>query len=548
MILVLLSALALGQTCDELVHMVRADVPGRSIIADMRRSGHTFSRRELACLEANDVPDHILNEGRRLNDRGAIMEPQKPVTEPVAADATVAVELYCGSVEVVGVDAKHIAVSGTLQLDGRLDIDAEDPSNVRIVANHQTTPALHPPTATAAGLPKYNQHVRPQATSQRASPSCARIRVEIPRKARLVVSTSKATIRALWLHGDLDLRSHFGGITVIGGASDVVANSTSGAIHIDTPAEHVDVRSVSGAVEVAAGAGTRVQVDTVSGPIWVWGGPIRRMELTSVSGDIHFLGAVEPRGQLHMESHKGNIEGETPPGNAVRLQTYEGEAVTPVPYVRPDSWIRQKEGVVTKEGFGGFTGFDYVSSAANRIFRGGEFARWWFEKGAVITRSQSSRQVDFTLSAKSFSGDVRLGWRNDFPAATWSIIEPMESRSEAIEGCATAQYERAPGEQYGYAVISFDIDEHGDMKNLEIPTQIFSEEDVSREVPSGSTFSKCLGAALMGLDWPVGAPSKVVWPVRFGPPVPELELVDGPMVRPNSVGQFLDQDDPQPKE
>jgi len=194
-----------------------------------------------------------------------------------------------------------------------------------------------------------------------------------------------------------------------------------------------------------------------------------------------------------------------------------------------------------------FTGLDEVSAAVQPLFAGSAFARWWFETGAVLGTEQRSTPSDFTLEATSFSGDVRLSWRDTFPAGSGAVIEQLSLRSDAFDACAVAEYARGPEDRQGHGVITFDLDASGGMSNLVVQRPLDASD------PSvASPFAACLKSAVDGLRVASGAKTHVTWPVVFGPP-PEEEEAEGTsaggMVRPNSMSPHLDvmATDPQPR-
>jgi len=154
------------------------------------------------------------------------------------------------------------------------------------------------------------------------------LRMLVPRKSELDVKTVSGdlqlreldgrSVSAKTVSGDLDLAD----VT----PQRLSASSVSGDVNAKGGASEINrIRSVSGDVETT-GTGGRVELETVSGNLSVEGRAVSELSIESVSGDV--VARIRPteRSRIDISSHSGDVELLLPAETGIRVEaeTFSG--------------------------------------------------------------------------------------------------------------------------------------------------------------------------------------------------------------------------------
>ncbi len=226
------------------------------------------------------------------------------LTVEAARDATLDIDIACGTVEVVGTGKPLVHVTGQatgLELDGgahRVGISAVDYDN----------------------------------------DDCPRLHIEAPSGAtvRFEGRSTDASIKNLT--GRVDVEVISGDIRIAGTPEAVDVEAISGTVHLRGPMPRVDVETVSGDVTVEEPAG-RLTLESVSGDISISGGKVAMLDVEAVSGDISLSTAFVASVAVDVSTHSGRLDVVLPKGvqGAFELSTHSGdlEGDLPTPVERP---------------------------------------------------------------------------------------------------------------------------------------------------------------------------------------------------------------------
>lgn len=193
----------------------------------------------------------------------------------------VSVEAVLGSIRVVGWDRNEVHITGTLGsgVEG-LEIESDD-DEVSIEVKY------------------------PDRRNGRLDNGEANLELSVPRGSDIMIETVKGSIDIDNVVGELELSTVHGGITVIGSAAQVEAETVSGDIRISGAAD-VEADAVSGTVTVT-GATESVAIETMNGVIVVEAAGAESVSLESMSGSIEFRGNLTESGDLSIESYSSNV-------------------------------------------------------------------------------------------------------------------------------------------------------------------------------------------------------------------------------------------------
>ncbi|MBX3725850.1 MAG: DUF4097 family beta strand repeat protein [Xanthomonadales bacterium] len=159
---------------------------------------------------------------------------------------------------------------------------------------------------------------------QRMAPS--RLRLEVPARTRLEVSTVSADISVDGVSGErLELESVSGRIIFAGAPGRATLKTVSGAIDGRGDAPQWTVGTVSGAIALD-GVGGELRVDSVSGAISLSAGAVSRVRAETVSGRIRARVPLTGAATVAMQSVSGAIELRLPVPVDARIQasTFSG--------------------------------------------------------------------------------------------------------------------------------------------------------------------------------------------------------------------------------
>lgn len=228
-------------------------------------------------------------------------------TRQVKADADIRIDNLAGTVKVQGWDKNEVRVSGTLgALVQKLQIEGGDSAlDIRVV------------------LPHHSMH-------DEDCGSCAELEIQVPRGARIEVSTVSADVEASGLTGQvqfgtvsggatvsssaarIDLRTVSGDVTVVGSAkgASIDANSVSGTVRISDVDGHVDAENVSGDTKVVSRHISDLKMSATSGNLTFEGTPLKggNYDLNNVSGDVVLAVGGSPDARFDVSSFSGDID------------------------------------------------------------------------------------------------------------------------------------------------------------------------------------------------------------------------------------------------
>lgn len=228
-------------------------------------------------------------------------------TRQVKADADIRIDNLAGTVKVQGWDKNEVRVSGTLgALVQKLQMEGGDSAlDIRVV------------------LPHHSMH-------DEDCGSCAELEIQVPRGARIEVSTVSADVEASGLTGQvqfgtvsggatvsssaarIDLRTVSGDVTVVGSAkgASIDANSVSGTVRISDVDGHVDAENVSGDTKVVSRHISDLKMSATSGNLTFEGTPLKggNYDLNNVSGDVVLAVGGSPDARFDVSSFSGDID------------------------------------------------------------------------------------------------------------------------------------------------------------------------------------------------------------------------------------------------
>jgi hypothetical protein len=202
---------------------------------------------------------------------------------PASPQGTVEINNVAGSVDVQGWDKSEVAVSGTIGKDvERVDVTSE--------GNHTSI-----------------RVILPRGPNWGMRDGSAHLTIQVPVNSSVTASLVSSDFKISAVHGALELRTVSGSIGGEGGG-DLHANSVSGDIRLKaTSARMIEVRSVSGDIELTAG-NVEIEATTVSGSVRLKLGTVSRARLKTVSGEVSATLAAAADAQIEGESISGDIK------------------------------------------------------------------------------------------------------------------------------------------------------------------------------------------------------------------------------------------------
>ncbi len=177
-----------------------------------------------------------------------------------------------------------------------------------------------------------------------AAPGSGRVRLSVPKRARVTVRTRRGDVAMAGLDGEANVSALQGDISIGGSPTRVEARTTSGDIRVVGVLKEAELSTVSGDVHVS-GARGRLEAETISGAVTVTGAMLQRSRLSAISGDLEFEGQLDA-GTHALEVHSGNISVQLSPDQGMRLsaQTFSGvveDALLDPPIRTRGSHVRQ---------------------------------------------------------------------------------------------------------------------------------------------------------------------------------------------------------------
>jgi DUF4097 and DUF4098 domain-containing protein YvlB len=155
-----------------------------------------------------------------------------------------------------------------------------------------------------------------------------RLVVKVPAASGLSVNTISADIAVEGVRGGQRLQSVSGNVRTATAAQDVEIKSVSGDVEVTGSGARglVTLTTVSGDATLANLAG-EVNANTVSGNLAITMTDVARSRVRSTSGDLGFRGRLAPDARLDLESISGDIrlDIEGPVGADFDLSTFNGD-------------------------------------------------------------------------------------------------------------------------------------------------------------------------------------------------------------------------------
>ncbi|HEY1773629.1 MAG TPA: DUF4097 family beta strand repeat-containing protein [Gammaproteobacteria bacterium] len=240
-------------------------------------------------------------------------------TQALKADGEVRIDNLAGSVKVVAWDKDQVQVSGEIgKLVQKVDIQGDANSvDIKVVLPHD----VHDEGCGA----------------------CADLQIQVPKGARLEVSTVSADVEAAGLTGQvqigtvsggvslnsqashIDLRTVSGEITVIGSGkgAQVGANSVSGTVRLSDVDGSVDAENVSGEIKLSSRHVSNLKMSATSGDLGFEGELLKggNYDINNVSGDVRVNVGNSPDARFDISSFSGDIDNSFGP-KATRVSKY----------------------------------------------------------------------------------------------------------------------------------------------------------------------------------------------------------------------------------
>jgi hypothetical protein len=200
----------------------------------------------------------------------------------VDPQGTVEINGIGGRVEILGWDQPRIEVTGSDDLADRINIQSH---------GSRTLIELRPTGGKHHGSDGDGGHLT----------------VHVPGKSSVAATWVSADIKVSGIGGDANLRTVSGDMTGdVGG--NLKANSSTGGIQITArAAQSIDVKTISGDIELTGGS-AELELSTVSGNAKIVLATLRRGRLKTISGDLTGQFALAPDADLESESVSGNLD------------------------------------------------------------------------------------------------------------------------------------------------------------------------------------------------------------------------------------------------
>lgn len=147
----------------------------------------------------------------------------------------------------------------------------------------------------------------------------ARLTVQVPRGAKVVIDAGESAVEADGLRGPVEIRGGAGAIRMSGASVRVTIETVDGAVTlVGGPYRSTEVRTAGGIIR-ASGLQEEFLLSSVTGAITGEVTGVTRGRIESVTGVVRFSGDVDPTGTLAIESHGGDVEVAIDPRKGVEL-------------------------------------------------------------------------------------------------------------------------------------------------------------------------------------------------------------------------------------
>lgn len=204
--------------------------------------------------------------------------------QPLNADGEVRIDNLAGTVKVVAWDKNQVQVTGTIGgLVQKLDISGDSKSlDIRVVLPHNI--------------------------QDEDCDACADLQIQVPKGARLEVSTVSADVEANGLTGQVQIGTVSGRIVLNSSASRIEAKTVSGDVELAGSGKGatVDANSVSGTVRMSDVDGN-VIAENVSGDTKLISRHVTSLKMSATSGNLTFDGTLAKGGSYDLNNVSGDV-------------------------------------------------------------------------------------------------------------------------------------------------------------------------------------------------------------------------------------------------
>jgi len=219
-------------------------------------------------------------------------------TYPLQPGATVSVESYNGSVEIVGWDREEAEVSGTKTADSQESLD-------RIQVDIKNNPS--------------SLNIRAVKPGGGFSGTGVRMTLRVPRKAVVDrAETSNGSVHVADLAGAARLRSSNGAVRVERIGGDLDARTSNGSLEISGVAGEARLVTSNGRIQVE-GVEKRVEGETSNGSVKARLNGRAPVRLVSSNGSIEAAFDGAPAGDVRLETRNSSITLDLPAKTSARL-------------------------------------------------------------------------------------------------------------------------------------------------------------------------------------------------------------------------------------
>lgn len=208
---------------------------------------------------------------------------------PLAADGSVKIYNFAGTIRVIGWDRDSVAATATF-----------------------------PPGLALFGGGGQNGLKLGIEGEQRGPEHAATLVVRVPATANIWVRGASTDVTVEGLIGIVDVGTVSGRLVVSGSPRTLTAETMDGALLVRGSPETLRARTATGELRWE-GAAQNASLGTVSGTVRVSDGPLGRARIESVTGDVFVEAAFIRDADLTIDTHSGNVEVVLAPDTPVHL-------------------------------------------------------------------------------------------------------------------------------------------------------------------------------------------------------------------------------------
>lgn len=132
------------------------------------------------------------------------------------------------------------------------------------------------------------------------------LRLDIPARARLILTLGEADVTVRGAVGELDLTQLAGTLRITGAPRIATVDAFDATVTLDGAPTTARIKTSAGAITLT-GSSTDLTLATVSGAVTVTGRRHERVAMESISGAVTFAGDVRRGGYLTLSSHSGPV-------------------------------------------------------------------------------------------------------------------------------------------------------------------------------------------------------------------------------------------------